>query len=147
MWIFLSDAFLSIVESDRPDVLLVRARFPRDIQRVFPAYKIQRTPTKDYCYRALVPRDVVAEAMARKVQCIDYPNFKNTVRERERERAYSDVWSRMYLAQLEREGTRRRSPEAAGGRKRSATIAAALEPLSALGGPHFGPQGTSKGKG
>jgi hypothetical protein len=37
MWIFANNAFVSIVEfRDEPDMLLIRARLPGDIQAMFP---------------------------------------------------------------------------------------------------------------
>jgi hypothetical protein len=96
MWIFLSDAFLSIVaHRDKPGVHLVRARAAGDIKRVFPEAKVLKTPTADYAYRAEIPAEKVADVIAKKLLTIDYPNFKNTVAESWRHHAYMDVWSDM----------------------------------------------------
>jgi hypothetical protein len=102
MWIYLSDSFLSIVEfHDNRDILLVRARHKGDIERVFPNTEVKCTPNHDYLYRALVARDVVAEAIAEQVKRVDYGNFKNSVkgesrREREsRHKAYTRCWEAM----------------------------------------------------
>jgi hypothetical protein len=65
MWIFLSDAFLSIVDKGGDGTtLLVRARKAGDIERVFPETEVEETPRNDYRYRARLPRERVAEAMA-----------------------------------------------------------------------------------
>jgi hypothetical protein len=94
MWIFLSDAMLSIVEHrDDAAVLMVRARVKGDIQRVFPKAEVLTTPAADYRFRANVPREEVAAAMTAAVEAINYDNFKNTVSDQARHDAYLDVWS------------------------------------------------------
>ena len=95
MWLCLNDAFLSIVQPDAADsnVLRVRARRKGDIQRVFSDAKVERTPGRDYLYRAHVSRALVAEALAAQVQNITYDNFKNSVRDNKLHQAYSDFWS------------------------------------------------------
>jgi hypothetical protein len=96
MWIFLSDAFLSIVaHREKPGVLLVRARAPGDISAVFPTAEVKVTPGADYRYRAEVPAAAVAEVLAARVRDIAYPNFKDTVRDPARHDAYLDVWADM----------------------------------------------------
>jgi hypothetical protein len=110
MWIFLNNSFLSIVaHHDRPDLLLVRARVPGDIQRVFGKgkVKIERTPLRDYSYRAEVPRTVVAAALVRKIEGIDYTNFKDSVQDYDRHDFYLRVWSVMFQMQRWWAGRRR----------------------------------------
>ena len=50
MWLCLNDAFLSIVKKDCPkDSLLVRARRPGDIEKVFgPDVKVKRSTNSEY---------------------------------------------------------------------------------------------------
>lgn len=97
MWICLNDAFLSIVAKDcPPDSLLVRARRKGDIERVFPGYPVRESLNTDYRYRAVVPRQVVADTIAARLQAIDYDNFKNSVADDDLHRAYARVWSVMY---------------------------------------------------
>ena len=94
MWICLSDAFLSIVHKDcEQDELLVRARRPGDIQKVFPDAKVNKTVGNDYLFRAVIKREVVARALAdQALNQIDYPNFKNTVRDNKLHSAYNRIW-------------------------------------------------------
>ncbi len=100
MWVFLNDAFLSIVEY-KPDAkgkafadaLLVRARSKGDINNVFPRAQVHKTPRNDYGFRAVVDRDEVAAALARRVQQINYPNFKNSVKAKRRASFYMQVWT------------------------------------------------------
>jgi hypothetical protein len=94
MWICLSDAFLSIVHKDcEPDELLVRARRQGDIQKVFPNAVVKKTIGNDYLYRAAIKRAEVAEAFATlALDTIDYPNFKNTVRDNKLHNAFNAIW-------------------------------------------------------
>ena len=96
MWIMLSDCFLSIVSKDcGPAELLVRARRAGDIEKVFPNAKVTRTIKSDYLYRAVLPRDVVKQAMAAMIDQIDYPNFKDSVQDGSLHSAYVGVWHAM----------------------------------------------------
>lgn len=105
MWIFLSDAFLSIVKppgaAGRKN-LLVRARVKGDIERVFPGAEVTMTPDRDYRFRALVPLEQVAEALAQAARDIAYGNFKSSVKEHDRHVAYMGVWSEMHRLQVQR---------------------------------------------
>lgn len=94
MWLFLSDAFLSIVaDFDDPDLLLVRARAKGDIERVFPTATVLATPDHDYAFRAFIPRREVAAVLSRQVQNIRYTNFKNSIRDRVRHGIYFSVYN------------------------------------------------------
>lgn len=98
MWICLSNAFLSIVEpkeGSAEDLLLVRARRAGDIQNVFPTAKVRRTPSRDYLFRALIPREEVARVVAARVTAINYPNFKASVRSKPLHDAFMRIWSIM----------------------------------------------------
>ncbi len=102
MWIFLSDAFFSVVEDrNNPDRLLVRARAPDDISRVFQGVEVTECDQCDYRWRAFVDRDFVARTLAGEVMGLRYDNFKNSVSEPDRLRAYSRVWGDLYAMQLE----------------------------------------------
>ncbi len=108
MWLSLSDSFLSIVALEGPTAdprqLLVRARVAGDIERVFPIATVAHTPKHDYAYRAILPRTVVATALAAVVQAIDYTNFKNSVPDRARHDAYFACWDAMYDLQVKKAG-------------------------------------------
>jgi hypothetical protein len=119
MWICLNDAFLSIVDEkaaatrrtntdqSMDDVLLVRARIKGDIERVFgPDVRVQRTPNRDYMYRAHVSREDVAHALMAEVFQLDYGNFKDSVREDDRHSAYAAIWGIMYRLQNAKQGVR-----------------------------------------
>lgn len=69
MWIFLNDAFLSIVDKEGDGTtLLVRARKEGDIERVFSDAKAIHTPHNDYPCRAHIDRERVAERIADSVR-------------------------------------------------------------------------------
>ena len=96
MWLCLRDSFLSIVAKDcAANELMVRARRPGDIEKCFPDAKVTRNTGSDYLYRAVLPRDVVKQAMAAMIDQIDYPNFKDTVEDRSLHAAYVGVWHAM----------------------------------------------------
>ena len=109
MWIFLNDAFVSVVE-DRADstMLVVRARRAGDVERfiegsMLAELRVVQTDHADYRFRASVPRRVVARALEAAALALDYPNFKDSVEEDERHAIYSRVWSAA-LALDERRG-------------------------------------------
>ncbi len=108
MWIFLNDAFFSIVreEKGRRKTLLVRARAKGDIEKVWPFAEVFATPARDYAFRARIPEAEVARAMTERILGIGYSNFKSGVHEVDRHDAYLRVWSAMYGFQAGR-GTRR----------------------------------------
>jgi len=96
MWVFLNDAFLSIVQDmDDPDRLLVRARHEQDVENVFGAVEVAETEDADYRFRTFLPRATVAEAMKKQTEAIDYTNFKNSVPDHKRHDAYMGVWQVM----------------------------------------------------
>lgn len=102
MWIFLNDAFMSVVEHrDDPSLLMVRARLPGDLETVFPEFvdRVLTTPSNDYRFRVVVTRERLMQAMNKKIDTIDYDNFKASVRDHARHDAYVGVWSVMYRAQ------------------------------------------------
>lgn len=113
MWVFLNNAFLSIVapqpgEVDEThelleDLLVVRARAEGDIERVFSNVEVQKSKQdRDYAFRAFVMRSHVAAVMAKQVQEIRAPNFKDSVTEGDRQLAYQRVWAVMLDFQTDR---------------------------------------------
>ena len=100
MWIFLNEAFLSIVDKGGDGTtLLVRARRRGEIEKVFPGILVQETPGNDYRFRARIPRDQVAKAIASAIESIGYPNFKGSVHDPLRHEAYLGVWEVMHRYQ------------------------------------------------
>lgn len=105
MWVFLSNAFLSIVSPqagrgvDPRKFLIVRARIGGDIQRAFPGYRVVTGKGTDYRFRAVVPRDVVAKRLADEALSLTYTNFKDSTKEKFRHDAYMNVWLAMMKTQ------------------------------------------------
>jgi hypothetical protein len=96
MWLCLRESFLSIVSKDcQPSELLVRARRPGDIERVFPDAKVTTDTAADYLYRSVLPRSVVKSAIAAEIEKISYPNFKASVEDHLLHDCYMDVWAAM----------------------------------------------------
>lgn len=106
MWVFLNNAFVSIVQHrDDSSLVLVRGRVDGDVQRFMGAHmpegvKVERTPRADYLFRAIVPRAAVDAAVREAVGGIDYGNFKDSVDDSARHDAYTACWSAMYRLQL-----------------------------------------------
>lgn len=110
MWVCLNNSFLSIVANRHdPDLLLVRARIAGHIEAVFPGAKPYRKEGSDYEFRADILRTEVKAALARRVEDIDYDNFKGSVKDDELHDAYMGFWSIMFKLQdklLRRKGVK-----------------------------------------
>jgi hypothetical protein len=110
MWVFLNNAYVSIVQ-DRHNsrYLWVRARIHGDVERFFKGtltgdqLRVERSPAGDYLYRTCVDRHFVAEALLNATQAVDYPNFKNSIPTTRlgnmRHDAYLRVWTTMMALQ------------------------------------------------
>jgi hypothetical protein len=80
MWILTPKSFVSIVaHRSKPDTLLVRARLPGDLRRLFPGCKVSRTPSADYRFRTELPRRRVMNAVAEEISAIAYDNVKGAI--------------------------------------------------------------------
>lgn len=106
MWILSTFGFFSIVEkpTDRGGgTLTIRSRVESDLDRMRIALprlgQTQTSDLSDYQYRAVANRSDVATAVARSVESINYPNFKDAVAHyqgRGRAALYGDVWATLY---------------------------------------------------
>ncbi len=103
MWLFTPFGFFSIVRREGDKVLTVRARARADLallrKRYLPSLSpTTATPRADYPFRATVARRSLAVALGRLAIDIDYPNFKDQVRDElgeEREDLCHQVWDVM----------------------------------------------------
>ena len=115
MWIFTDISFVSIVRpkngKGRKDPLVVRGRVKGDIEALFPKAKVRVTPARDYLYRAVVSRKVVAEVLAKKIMDIDYDNYKDAITDKAKDRhdAYLRVWWELMNLQRGRAGNTKSS--------------------------------------
>jgi hypothetical protein len=94
----LNDCFFSIVQKDcKRDELMVRARRPGDIEKVFPEMdgKVTEFTASDYHYRAAIGKDRIKEALANEIDRVIYSNFKSSVDDRPLHDAYVSVWHAM----------------------------------------------------
>ncbi len=93
MWVFLSDAILSIVaDGTQPDNLLVLSRFAGEIESVFPFVKAQASEG-DYPFRASIARDVVAAALSQRLRSLDYDDMRKSIQDDYRHETYFKVWA------------------------------------------------------
>lgn len=103
MWVFLHDAFFSVVEDRKDkDVFVVRSRLQEDLEKVFvnditglTVKNILETENSDYRFRVFLPKSIFKEIMLNEIDDIDYHNFKNEVHDHERKLHYTNVWSEM----------------------------------------------------
>lgn len=103
MWMMTDRGFFSIVDKgDREGYVCIRARVRGDLDRLcelepMKGYvgSIEESDLGDYRCRAYVTREDWIMAAALLAEKIDYPNFKNAVRDRQtpgRARLYGEVW-------------------------------------------------------
>lgn len=96
MWIMFNNAFLSVVDkAPDPTQLVVRARVEGHIEAVFPNAQVIRDASGDYLFRAFIDRADVADTMFKAVMDINYPNFKNSIKDNRYHDACSRVWGVM----------------------------------------------------
>ena len=111
MWLFCEDGYFSAVaHMDKPGVILLRARFKGDLERLFKRHaalfqdgkppKAIHTPDADYAYRSELPKETWAAIVSEEALAIDYCNFKSHVHEGSpRDTAYMGCWSSLRNAQ------------------------------------------------
>lgn len=93
MWIFLNNAFVSIVSKGEDcNKLCVRARRRRDLKELFPDANIIEGVGTDYCFRVFVEREAVASIICSRIESLFYENFCE-MRDKELYRSYNQVWS------------------------------------------------------
>ncbi|MEW9580605.1 hypothetical protein ABQJ48_03210 [Paraburkholderia sp. DGU8] len=97
MWLLMNDSMLSVIASDKDEnLLVVRARRPNDIRRVFgPDVEEIHIPGRDYQVRAFLPRQQVADVIASRLLSTPYFNFKDSVdcrKDNDLHLAYVDIW-------------------------------------------------------
>ncbi len=99
MWVFLNDAFLSVVQDNADgDRVLVRSRDLEGMRRVLPEADIQEDLAADYRFRVFMPKAEWAAVLAREVERIDYGNFKNSIKNPKRHDTAMRVWKVMVEA-------------------------------------------------
>ena len=105
MWVCFNDAFVSAVEDrNDPARLCVRARKQEHLERLFPDIEVLQLPTTDYVFRVFVSKADFATLVADRIEHIDYPNFKNSVRDEGLHELYEDFWELHYAYQNDATG-------------------------------------------
>jgi hypothetical protein len=100
MWVMLNDCFFSIVAKDcSRDELMVRARRPGDIEKLFPEARVTEFTASDYHYRAAIKKAAIKVALVGEIDRIVYSNFKDSVADRPLHDAYLKVWNAMSYLQ------------------------------------------------
>lgn len=98
MWIAMNDSFVSIVQhKEDKKLVVVRARVKKDLINLFPRFaeSIITTDKSDYRFRLILDKDFVSSVISRRVDGIDYENFKDSVQEPWRKAAYMKIWQIM----------------------------------------------------
>ena len=95
MWLCFNDGLLSVVADQKdPTRLMVRARRKKDLVAVAGAgAEILETPKNDYRWRTFLSREAFTKLVAERIGRIDYPNFKNSVPDRDLHDLYTEFWS------------------------------------------------------
>lgn len=105
MWLFTKSGFFSAVQHRQSaDVILLRARFKGDLEKLFETYwiesKVEKTPCADYPFRACIQRKTWERIVAAEASKIDYDNFKAAAHDgTPRDDALMRCWSAMRAAQ------------------------------------------------
>jgi hypothetical protein len=113
MWIATDRGFYSVVaHRAKLGHVLIRGRARVDLERLQPllveegerAHEIVYTPTADYPYRIYAPATAWERAAVRLCGGVDYPNFKDAVKERQggaRAAVYMRVWQALRGIEIE----------------------------------------------
>ena len=89
MWIFVADAFISVVaHPDDGELAIVRARHPDHIENLFPWAEVWEIPdsqhgyevhANDYRYKATVSREAIKAEMAERVDQLSTESFRAAI--------------------------------------------------------------------
>lgn len=96
MWVFLNTGPVSVVaHKDKEGVLLVRARKREHLEAALGDVdaEIFELPSADYRFRAEAPARDWSARLAQLTESIEYPNFKNSIRDPEVATVAHQVWS------------------------------------------------------
>ena len=100
MWFCFNDGFISAVQHrDEPDMLVVRARRRDILGNLFPEHKVIVGGSTDYNYRVFIGKEDFSAVVAKRIQAIDYSNFKNSVEDDDLHALYADFWQLHYAYQ------------------------------------------------
>ena len=101
MWVFLNSGPVSVVaRKDDRSVVLVRARRRDHLEAALREWdgEIIETPDADYRFRASLAKGTWAEILTEHTMKIDYPNFKDSIKDGEVKTTAMKVWSILAVA-------------------------------------------------
>jgi hypothetical protein len=106
MWIFLKEGFLSVVQvRDDESYLLIRARDRKHLQAIgVPDKEIYVIEGSDYQYRHKIHKTTFGVLMVGKIDGINYPSFKSSVKEPKYRQVLGKIWSVVFEAYREEYG-------------------------------------------
>lgn len=106
MWLITNQGFYSVVEHrDAPGKVIVRARVEQDLLALraqIPSLEPVENAGTDYPWRTVVNKEEWVAAVALLAAAIDYPNFKESVAERQgpgRAALYLRIWTSLRALQ------------------------------------------------
>lgn len=106
MWIFTKDWFASVVRVRDSDDVVVRFRDAKHAKKAaqdlgVDQNSIVQLPNRDYGWRFICPKQLVARVVADKIQDLDYTNFKNAacVDDKAIGDWYNNVWREGFMYQ------------------------------------------------
>lgn len=94
MWMLTPNTTISVIQDhDRPAMLQVRSRVRQDLVDLLPGHHIIETPERDYGFRVIVPRKVLAQRVYHFIMKeLDYTNVKGATLNDTRHDAYFGCW-------------------------------------------------------
>jgi hypothetical protein len=109
MWIVTNNSYLSIVENRNDSTqFVVRARIRGDLENFFgPDVDVIETENSDYRFRVFIDKAVVKSRMIDNINSIDYFNFKDSVKSKDRKTWYTRIWGVMYDVQEDLYGSQK----------------------------------------
>ena len=90
-----NDGFISAVldwNDPSGNSLVVRARMREHLENQFPDETIVEMGGSDYKYRIFITKQKLSDLMVKRINDIDYHNFKNSVEDDLLHEMYSDIW-------------------------------------------------------
>ena len=102
MWLFTTDGYYSIVQDDycQSDEVVIRVRIEEDLKKLLDEMQLDtqiiNIQHADYKYRVIVKKEKLKEFMHNYIDKLDYPNFKNAVKDARRKEYYGEIWYNLY---------------------------------------------------
>ena len=97
MWIIMNDSFVSVVKDKKSNNLVIRSRNFDDLLAIVPSNKIIITEDRDYRFRTWMNKKEFSKIIANRIEAIDYPNFKDSVKQKDRHHFYQKVWQVLFF--------------------------------------------------